>query len=128
MKRNFEWVFDDKGIKRLRKLSKNESLKSIIKKMLDKAEIAGSSVAKLIDNKFQLYELKSKSPSIRIYFQFDKPANKLNFLDVEIKKSKNKQQKTISSLKKRIKNQDFFLFFLHFQKCSCEILKAFYTV
>lgn len=69
--------------------------------MLDKMESLGSRAGALIDSHLFLYEIKSKHPPIRLYYMYTKQPNELYVFEYEMKKSQQKQQKTISKLQQK---------------------------
>ena len=55
MKTYFTLVFDDVIIKQLKKAAKNQHIKEILTKMLDKLELSGPDAAKLLNPQLSLY-------------------------------------------------------------------------
>ncbi len=113
-------IFDKVVKKKLEKAAKNSAYKKILTRWFDQLELEGPTTGKLLDNKVWLYEMKSKRPPLRLYFHYQKTARKIILLDLEIKKGKNKQQKTIKGVIKRIiRGLHLFLstlLFLNFQE------------
>lgn len=69
--------------------------------MLDKMESLGPRAGELIDSHLFLYEVKSKHPPIRLYYMHVKQSNELYVFEYEMKKSPQKQQKTINQLQQK---------------------------
>lgn len=109
MENNFKLVFDEVILSQLKQLGKNNNLKLILSKMLDKMELLGPRAGELIDSHLFLYEIKSKHPPIRLYYMHTKQSNELYVFEYELKKSQQKQQKTISKLQQKaqtVRSQD----------------------
>lgn len=100
-KKKYTIKFDEVIIKQLKKLEKNKGLKERISKMFDKIEETGSNAGKLLDSGLSLYEIKSKNPPIRLYYEIEEKEKKAYVFEYEIKTSKKKQQKTIKKIKKK---------------------------
>jgi len=111
MEKKFILVFDGVMKAQLKGLGKEESTRKILSKMFDKMESLGPRAGELIDSHIFLYEIKSKSPPLRLYYMHVKKTDELYVFEYEMKTSKKKQQKTIIKLKKKskqIRNQDLF--------------------
>jgi hypothetical protein len=73
--------------------------------MFDKIEEKGPAAGKLLDSKLNLYEIKSKRPPLRLYFEIIFKFNKAKIINFEMKKSSIKQNKTIKIIKKNIRKK-----------------------
>ncbi len=94
-------IFDEVMIKQLKKAARNKAIKDILSKMLDKIEEKGHEAGELLDSKLFIYELKNKTPPIRLYFKHNKNTDDIYVFEFEMKTSKEKQQKTINRLKQK---------------------------
>jgi len=101
MTTNYTLVFDDVMIKQLKKVAKNNHIKEILIKMLDKLELSGPSTGELLDSQLSLHEIKIKHPPIRLYFKHNKTTNEIYVFEFEMKTSLEKQKATITKLKKK---------------------------
>ena len=101
METHYELVFDDLMIKQFKKVAKNNQIKTILTKMMNKLELAGPQAGELLDSKFHLYELKNKKPPIRLYFRHILSTDEIYIFEYEMKTSKKKQQETIKKLKSK---------------------------
>ena len=101
MAANYTLVFDDVMIKQLKKAAKNQHIKEILTKMLDKLELSGPDAGELLDPQLFLYEVKIKHPPIRLYFKHNKSTNEIYVFEFEMKTSPEKQKATIIRLKKK---------------------------
>ena len=97
----FKLVFDDIMVKQLKKAAKNNQVKQILTKMLDKIEEIGQSAGKLLDSKLFIYEVKSKHPLIRFYFKHNLSTNEIYVFEYEAKTSEKEQQKTIDKIREK---------------------------
>ena len=97
----YNLVFDEIILKQLKDLSKNKGLKEIISKILDKIEELGPNAGNLLDSKLHIYEIKRKSPPIRLYFKHDLLTGEVYIFEYEMKTSSKKQKETISKLKRK---------------------------
>lgn len=97
MEKHYELIFDQVMIKQLRKAAKNNQIKHIISRMLDKLESMGPNAGKLLDSKLHLYEVKNMNPPIRLYFKHKE--GEIYIFEFEIKKSAKKQEETINKLR-----------------------------
>ena len=102
METHFTLVFDDVMIKQLKKAAKNQHIKEILTKMLDKLELSGPDAGELLDSQLSLYEVKIKHPPIRLYFKHNKATNEIYVFEFEMKTSPEKQKATIIKLKKKL--------------------------
>ena len=98
---NYNLVFDDVMIKQLKKAAKNQHIKQILTKMLDKLELSGPDAGELLDSQLSLYEVKIKHPPIRLYYKHNKSTNEVYVFEFEMKTSPEKQKATIIKLKKK---------------------------
>ena len=99
---NYTLVFDDVMIKQLKKTAKNQHIKEILTKMLDKLELSGPDAGELLDSQLSIYEVKLKHPPIRLYFKHNKSTNEIYVFEFEMKTSPEKQKATIIKLKKKV--------------------------
>ena len=102
METHFTLVFDDVMTKQLKKAAKNQHIKEILTKMLDKLELSGPDAGELLDPQLSLYEVKIKHPPIRLYFKHNKATNEIYVFEFEMKTSPEKQKATIIKLKKKL--------------------------
>ncbi|MFW6286184.1 MAG: hypothetical protein ACOC16_03615 [Nanoarchaeota archaeon] len=86
--KKYELVFDKVIFKQLKKLNKNNQIKSIISKMFDNLESNGGTIGKLLNNQLMLFELKNKRPSIRLYYKIMVNNIEIYILEYELKKNK----------------------------------------
>ena len=98
---NYTLVFDDVMIKQLKKAGKNQHIKEILTKMLDKLEFFGPDAGELLDSQLAVYEVKIKHPPIRLYFKHNKQTNEIYVFEFEIKTSPEKQKATIIKIKRK---------------------------
>ena len=98
----FHLVFDDVMVKQLKKAAKNNQIKQILTRMLDKLEESGPDAGKLIDSKLFIYELKSMHPPIRLYFKHNLSTAEIYVFEFEMKTSKTEQQKTIDKIREKV--------------------------
>ena len=101
MNYEFNLVFDDIILKQLQKAAKNQAVKQILIKMLDKIEILGPNAGKLLDSKLFIYETKNKHPPIRLYFKYNLINNEIYIFEYEMKTSKKEQNKTLNRIRKK---------------------------
>ena len=99
METNYTLVFDDVMVKQLKKAAKNQHIKEILTKMLDKLEFSGPDAGELLDSQLSLYEVKIKHPPIRLYYKHNKSTNEIYVFEFEMKTSPEKQGATIKKLK-----------------------------
>ena len=64
MEKIYQLIFYEVMIKQLKKTAKNNHLKQILTKLLDKLEFAGPNAGKLLDSQLHIYEVKNNSPPI----------------------------------------------------------------
>ncbi len=62
MDNDYTLVFDEVMIKQLKKAAKNQHIKEILTKMLDKLELSGPDAGEILDSRLSLYEVKIKRP------------------------------------------------------------------
>jgi mRNA-degrading endonuclease RelE of RelBE toxin-antitoxin system len=98
--KNFKLVFDEGMIKQLRKASNNNAIKKLLSKILNKIEELGPRAGKLIDAQLHIYEIKVKSPPIRLYYKYNLQTNEIYVFEYEMKTSEGKQNKTIEKIRK----------------------------
>ena len=98
---NYNLVFDDVIIKQLKKAAKNQHIKEILTKMMDKLELSGPDAGELLDSQLSLYEVKIKHPPIRLYYKHNKSTNEIYVFEFEMKTSPEKQEATIKKLKQK---------------------------
>lgn len=98
---DYKLIFDDVIIKQLKKIAKNNHVKNIITKMLDRLELLGPLAGKLLDSKLFIYEIKNKHPPIRLYFKHNENTNEIYVFEFEMKTSEKEQQRTIDKIKKK---------------------------
>ena len=101
MEKNYTLIFDDVMIKQLRKAAKNQNIKIILTKMLDRLEFLGPDSGDLLDSQLFIYELKNKHPPIRLYFKHNKQTNEIYVFEFEMKTSVEKQRQTIRKLRQK---------------------------
>ena len=101
MDTHYTLVFDDVMIKQLKKAGKNQHIKEILTKMLDKLEFSGPDAGELLDSQLSIYEVKLKHPPIRLYFKHNKLTNEIYVFEFEMKTSSEKQKATIKKLKRK---------------------------
>ena len=102
---NYNLVFDDVMVKQLKKAAKNQHIKQILTKMLDKLELSGPDAGELLDSQLSLYEVKIKHPPIRLYYKHNKSTNEIYVFEFEMKTSPEKQKATIIKLKKKVSSK-----------------------
>ena len=95
MEKKYTLVFDDVIIKQLKKAAKNQHIKNILTKMLDKLEYSGSDAGYLLDSQLFIYEIKNKHPPIRLYFKHNRQTDEIYVFEFEMKISQERQQSTI---------------------------------
>ena len=101
METHYTLVFDDVMIKQLKKAAKNQHIREILTKMLDKLELSGPDAGELLDSQLSLYEVKIKHPPIRLYYKHNKSTNEVYIFEFEMKTSPEKQKATIKKLKQK---------------------------
>lgn len=103
----YKLIFGKSILKKLQKIEKKADIKNLVVKMLNKIEEKGPNAGKLLDSVVNLYEIKSKNPPLRLYFEIIFEGNKAEIIDFEMKKSKKKQNNIIQKIIKYIKNKKF---------------------
>ena len=98
---NYTLIFDDLIKKQLQKLKEHEPIRAVLSRMFDAIEERGVLIGKCIDLPLHLYEMKAKSPPVRLYFKQIGPTEILLF-EFELKTSPEKQRLTIAKLKWKI--------------------------
>ena len=101
MEKCYNLVFDDIIIKQLKKAAKNNIIKEILTKMLDRLEFSGSDSGNLLDSQLFIYEMKNKHPPIRLYFKHNKQTNEIYVFEFEMKTSPEKQRQTIKKVRQK---------------------------
>jgi len=97
---NFHLIFDEVILKQLKKAGRNNSLKILLSKILDKIEELGPRAGKLLDSQLHIYEIKMKSPPIRLYYKHNLLTNEIYVFEYEMKTSEGKQNKTIDKIRR----------------------------
>ena len=105
MEQPYDLVFDSVIIKQLKKSSKNKNIKMIISKMLNKIGSQGPFAGKLLDSKLLIYEIKNNHPPIRLYFK--QKGMEIHIFKFDMKTSKEKQQRTIDIIRKKLESKVF---------------------
>ena len=103
---SYQIIFDEIILNQLKKLGEKEKIRTILSKMFDKIEMLGPRAGKLVDSQLFIYEIKSKSPPIRLYFNHKRDSNNIYVFEYELKTSSDKQNKTVNKL--RDKSQRLF--------------------
>lgn len=93
--KNFKLVFDEVMLKQLKKAGRNNALKKLLSKILDKIEETGPRAGKLLDSQLYIYEIKLKHPPLRLYYKHNLSTNEIYIFQYEMKTSEKKQNKTI---------------------------------
>ena len=101
MEKRYALIFDEVMVKQLKKAAKNQHIKSILTKMLDRLEHYGVDAGELLDSQLFIYEIKNIHPPIRLYFKHKKPTDEIYVFEFEMKTSPEKQQNTISKVKQK---------------------------
>ncbi|MEK6943666.1 MAG: hypothetical protein AABX00_06395 [Nanoarchaeota archaeon] len=104
MEKRYPLVFDDVIIKQLKKAGKNQQIKTILTRMLDRLEQSGEDAGELLDSGLFIYELKNKHPPIRLYYKHSRLTDEIYVFEFEMKTSSEKQQSTIEKIKKKLKS------------------------
>lgn len=104
MEKNYTLVFDGVIVRQLKKAAKNNIVKEILTKMLDRLEFLGPDSGDILDSQLFIYELKNKHPPIRLYFKHNKQTNEIYVFEFEMKTSSEKQQQTINKLRQKSRN------------------------
>ena len=101
MEGNYTLIFDDVMIKQLKKAAKNQHIKNILTKMLDKLENLGADAGDLLDSQLFIYEIKNKHPPIRLYFKHNRQTDEIYVFEFDIKTSQERQQITIEKIRQK---------------------------
>ena len=101
MEKKYTLVFDDVIIKQLKKAGKNQHIKNILTKMLDKLEYSGADAGDLLDSQLFIYEIKNKHPPIRLYFKYNRQTDEIYVFEFEMKISQERQQITIEKIRQK---------------------------
>jgi len=101
---SYELVFDKEMIRQLQELARNKGIKDILVKMLDKIEVMGPRAGKLLDVRMGIYEVKAKSPPIRLYYRYIRGNNEIYIFEYNMKSSAKKQQSIINRIRKLLKS------------------------
>ncbi len=102
MNKNYTIIFDDVILKQLKQAGKNQHIRNILSNVFDKIEEFGPRAGKLIDTKLFIYEIKLKSPPLRLYYRHNKYTNEIYLFEYEMKTSEKKQQRTIERIRKKV--------------------------
>ncbi|MBS3125345.1 hypothetical protein J4211_03785 [Candidatus Woesearchaeota archaeon] len=105
MQKRFTLIFDEVMREQLTKLAETDSLRILLSKLFDRMESLGPRAGKLVDSQLFLYEMKAKSPPLRLYYRHVKETDELWVFEYEMKTSEKKQKKTIGKLKFKIQGQ-----------------------
>ena len=100
----YELVFDEVIHKQLIKLKTKHDIRKIISDMLDRIELMGPDAGKLLDSKLFIYEIKSKTPPIRLYYKVKKETKECYVFEFEMKTNEKKQKTTIENIKEKTRN------------------------
>lgn len=98
--KNFNLVFDEIILKQLKKAERNNALKIILSKMLDKLEELGPRAGKLLDSRLHIYEIKLKNPPIRLYYKHNILTNEIYVFEYGMKTSQEKQNRLIEKIRR----------------------------
>ena len=101
MEKRYNLVFDDIMVRQLKKAARNNIVKEILVKMLDRLEFLGPNSGNLLDSQLFIYEMKNKHPPIRLYFKHNKQTNEIYVFEFEMKTSLEKQRQTIKKLRQK---------------------------
>lgn len=101
MEKSYTLIFDYVMIKQLKKAGKNQHIKNILTKMLDKLEYSGADAGDLLDSHLFIYEIKNKHPPIRLYFKHNKHTDAIYVFEFEMKTSPEKQQSAITRVRQK---------------------------
>jgi len=104
--KKYELIFGDTILKKLKKIESEKDIKKRVSKMLDKIEEKGPKSGKLLDSIVNLYEIKSKKPPLRLYFEIIFDGNKAEIIDFEMKKNPENQNKLIAKIINYLKNKN----------------------
>lgn len=99
----YTFIFDDALSQQLKDLAQEQAIRRLLTKMLNRLELCGPSIGKLIDSHAFIYELKSKLPLLRLYFKHVLQTNEIYIFEFEMKTSSKKQHATLQRLRKKTK-------------------------
>jgi hypothetical protein len=102
--KKYSLVFDEEILKQLKKAGKDHKTKEILSKMMNRLEIMGPYIAKLIDSHLHVYEMKTKHPPVRMYFKHKLETDEIYLFEYEMKTSEKKQKDTIKRIKRKSEN------------------------
>lgn len=102
MEKRYPLVFDDIILEQLKKLGKNKQVRDFLSKLFDKIEEFGPRAGNLVDSHLFIYEMKMKSPPIRLYYKHNKATDEIYLFKYEMKTSEREQQKTIEKIRRKI--------------------------
>ena len=102
MEKRFTLIFDEIILKQLKQAAKNQFIRNLLSKMLDKIEEFGPKGGELLDSQLGIYEVKKKHPPLRLYYKFNQSTNEIYVFEYEMKTSSEKQQKTIQRIKAKL--------------------------
>jgi mRNA-degrading endonuclease RelE of RelBE toxin-antitoxin system len=103
--KHYKLIFGKSVLKKLKKIEKKKDIKNLVSKMLDKIEDQGPKAGKLLDPVINLYEIKSKKPPLRLYFEIIFENNIAEIIDFQMKISQDKQNTLIKRIKHYIKSK-----------------------
>ncbi|MFO8015915.1 MAG: hypothetical protein R6U32_02315 [Candidatus Woesearchaeota archaeon] len=98
----YKTVFDKVMLNQLRRLGKNKNLRAALSLMLDRIEEKGEKAGKLVDSQLFIYEVKSKKPSLRLYFKPVADSKRIYVFEYEMKKGNKKQKATLRRIKDKV--------------------------
>jgi hypothetical protein len=101
MAKNYTLIFDDVILHQLKQAGRKKQIRNILSQLFDKIETLGPRAGKLVDSHVFIYEIKLKSPPMRLYFQHRKDSTEIGVFEYEMKTSKKKQKRTIGKLKRK---------------------------
>ena len=101
---NYKLIFDEVILRQLKKAGRNQQVKNILTKILNKIEELGPRAGNLLDSKLFLYEFKVKHPPIRLYFKHNPNTKEIYVFEYEMKTSEGKQQGTIDKIKRKLES------------------------
>ena len=81
---------------------KNQHIRNILSRIFDKIEELGPRAGKLIDSRFFIYEIKLKSPPLRLYYKCNLSNNEIYVFEYEMKTSQERQRRTIEKIKGKL--------------------------
>ena len=104
MEKPYTLIFDDVMIKQLKKVAKNQHIKNILTKILDKLEYSGADAVNLLDSQLFIYEIKNKHPPIRLYFKHNKQTDEIYVFEFDMKTSQERQQGIIEKVRQKARS------------------------